>query len=81
MEENYRVLVYFHKFRLGVYNMEPSLEEIGDYNGLKGEKKRIVWAVLAAGIILGSIIGIVNYFYGTPSDSIKTENVGKVPLQ
>ena len=61
--------------------MEPTLRDIGDYDGLKGEKKRVVWAVIAAGIILGSIIGIVNYFYGHPSDSIKTENVGKVPLQ
>ena len=61
--------------------MEPTLESIGDYNSLKGEKKRIVWAVIAAGILFGSIIGIVNYFYGTPSDSIKTENVGKVPLR
>ena len=61
--------------------MEPSLEQIGDYNGLKGEKKRIVWAVIAAGIIFGTIVGVVNYLYGTPSDSIKTEKVGKIPLQ
>jgi len=61
--------------------MEPSLESIDDYNGLKGEKKRVVWAVLATGVIFGSIIGVVNYFYGTPSDSIKTEKVGKVPLR
>ncbi len=61
--------------------MEPSLRDIGDYDGLKGEKKRIVWAVVAAGIIFGSIIGIVEYFYGNPSDSIKTENVGKIPLR
>ena len=61
--------------------MEPSLENIGDYDGLKGEKKRVVWAVIAAGVLFGSIVGAVNYFYGTPSDSIKTENVGKVPLR
>lgn len=61
--------------------MEPSLEQIGDYDGLKGEKKRIVWAVIVAGIIFGTIVGVVNYLYGTPSDSIKTENVGKIPLQ
>ena len=61
--------------------MEPSLEDIGDYNGLNGEKKRVVWVVLVAGIIFGSIVGAVNYFYGHPSDSIKTENIGKIPLQ
>ncbi len=61
--------------------MEPSLENIGDYNGLKGEKKRVVWAVLVAGIIFGSIVGAVNYFYGTPSDSIKTQKIGKIPLR
>ncbi|SFV57252.1 hypothetical protein MNB_SM-7-501 [hydrothermal vent metagenome] len=61
--------------------MEPSLENIGDYNGLKGEKKRVVWAVLISGIILGAAVGVVSYFYGTPSDSIKTEKVGKIPLR
>ena len=61
--------------------MEPSLENIGDYDGLKGEKRRVVWAVIVAGVLFGSIVGAVNYFYGTPSDSIKTENVGKVPLR
>lgn len=61
--------------------MEPTLKEIGDYDGLKGEKKRIVWAVILAGLILGSIFGGVEYLYGTPSDSIKTQNVGQIPLR
>lgn len=61
--------------------MEPSLQNIEDYDTLKGEKRRIVFAVLAAGIIFGTIVGVANYFYGDPGDSIKTENVGSIPVR
>ena len=33
--------------------MEPKLEDIGDYDTLKGEKKKIVWTVIIVGIIIG----------------------------
>jgi hypothetical protein len=53
---------------------EPKLEDIGDYNTLKGEKKRVVWAVILAGLIIGVIYVITYNTYGTVEDSIKTED-------
>ncbi len=59
---------------------EPRLEEIGDYDHLRGEKKRIVWAVIIAGLIIGSIY-VVARAYFVPTDTIPTGDVIKtVPL-
>jgi len=62
---------------------EPRLENIEDYNTLKGEKKRVVWAVILAGLIIGSIYVVVNAVYGPGEDSITVEKSikNKVPLQ
>jgi len=61
---------------------EPTLENIEDYNTLKGEKKRIVWAVIIAGIIIGTIYVVASNIYATPSDSIKTqETIKSVPVK
>ena len=38
---------------------EPRLEDIGDYNTLKGEKKKVVWAVILAGLLMGVIYAYV----------------------
>lgn len=58
---------------------EPRLEEIGDYNTLKGEKRRIVWAVIIAGLIIGTIyLAAKSYF--VPNDMIETQDeIVKVP--
>jgi len=53
---------------------EPRLEDIGDYNTLKGEKKRIVWAVIIAGLIMGSIYVIASNSFGNVDDQIKIED-------
>jgi len=61
---------------------EPTLESIGDYNELKGEKKRIVWAVIIAGIVIGSIYVLVNTIYGDAEDKIKVEKtIQTIPVQ
>ncbi len=52
---------------------EPTLESIEDYNTLKGEKKRVVLAVIIAGLIVGAIYAGAKSYYGTVSDEIKTE--------
>jgi|GEM_PF-468601 hypothetical protein len=58
---------------------EPRLQDIGDYNTLKGEKKRIVWAVIIAGLIIGSIY-LVARTYFVPSDIIMTDDtITEVP--
>jgi len=53
---------------------EPRLEEIGDYNTLKGEKKRIVWAVIIAGLIMGGVYVVASNSYGDVDDQIKIED-------
>ncbi len=58
---------------------EPRLQDIGDYNTLKGEKKRIFWAVIIAGLIIGSIY-LVARTYFVPADMIQTDDdIVKVP--
>lgn len=62
-------------------NNEPTLENLSDYNTLKGEKKRVVWAVILSGIIIGSVYSVANSYFGTPNGEIKThEKVGRIPL-
>ena len=61
---------------------EPTLESIGDYNTLKGEKKRVVWSVIIAGLIIGAIYVVVANIYSAPDDSIKVEQtIKKIPLK
>ena len=58
---------------------EPRLQDMGDYNTLQGEKKRIVWAVIIAGLIIGSIY-LAARTYFVPDDVIPTnDSIIKVP--
>jgi len=50
---------------------EPRLEDIGDYNTLRGEKKRVVWAIVIASLIIGSIYTIVDKVYGNVEDKME----------
>lgn len=60
---------------------EPRLEDIDDYNNLKGDKKRIVWIVIIVGIIIGAIYLYINNNFGTVKDQIKTTDIiQKVPV-
>lgn len=61
---------------------EPTLRDIGDYNTLSGEKKRVVLAVIVAGIIIGSLFAIAKYIYDGPKDTIQIEEtIDKIPLK
>ncbi|MEA1920652.1 MAG: hypothetical protein U9N52_12490 [Campylobacterota bacterium] len=60
---------------------EPSLHTIEDYNTLEGEKKRIVWAVIIAGLIIGAIFATAKVIYSTVDDEIKTEKIGYLPAK
>jgi hypothetical protein len=62
--------------------MEPRLETIGDYNSLQGEKKRVVWAVVITGLLIGSIYVVANKIYGDADDTIKVEKtIATVPVE
>ena len=59
---------------------EPTLNDISDYNTLEGEKKRVVWAVIIAGIILGVIYVAAMKIYNNSEDDIVTNDIiTKVP--
>ncbi len=61
---------------------EPTLEAIEDYNTLSGEKRKTVWAVIIAGLIIGGIYVVAQSYYGDASDKLITgETIGKVPLK
>jgi hypothetical protein len=60
---------------------EPTLSSIEDYDTLEGEKKKIVWAVIIAGLIIGSIYASAKSIYGTVDDEIKTEKIGYLPVK
>lgn len=61
---------------------EPTLSSIDDYNTLKGQKKRVVWAVIISGIIFGLIILAAKSYYGLSGDSIPvSDTITKVPLK
>ncbi|UFS63425.1 hypothetical protein LOH54_04675 [Sulfurimonas sp. HSL-3221] len=61
---------------------EPTLQSIGDYNGLKGEKKRVVRVVLLSGLLLGALYVIVsNSYVGEVHDRLPVhDGIAAVPF-
>lgn len=63
-------------------NNEPTLSSIEDYDTLKGSKKRIVWAVIISGLIIGAIFLTAKVMYGSVDDTlVVNESIGKVPVK
>lgn len=61
---------------------EPTLRGIDDYNTLEGPKKKVVWAVIISGLIIGSIFVAAKMFYGGTEDAIVVnESIGKIPVK
>ena len=61
---------------------EPRLEDISDYNTLKGEKKKVVLAVIVTGILIGAMYVIAYSIFDNKDDNIKVEKTigNKFPL-
>ena len=61
---------------------EPTLQQIGDYNKLKGEKKWIVHTVIITGLLIGAIYVIVsNSYIGQPHDALNAPDaVPSIPF-
>ena len=58
---------------------EPTLESIEDYNTLSGEKRKTVWAVIIAGLLIGAIYAGAKSYFGTVDDEIPTtDKVGRI---
>ena len=49
---------------------EPTLRDSTDYNGLKGEKKRVVYTVVAVLLFIGLVYSIVKEVYSHVDDEI-----------
>lgn len=61
---------------------EPTLEQISDYHTLAGEKRRIVWAVVIAGLLIGLVFAGAKTLYSTVDDELPTsDRIGRIPLQ
>lgn len=61
---------------------EPRLETIEDYNTLKGEKKRVVWAVVIASFIMGAIYVFASSIYDNQEEAMQTqENLKNIPMK
>lgn len=61
---------------------EPTLESIDDYNTLKGEKKKVVWAVIFGGLIMGVVYAFVYSVNDNVNDSIQTqETIKTIPVK
>ena len=61
---------------------EPTLENIEDYNTLKGEKKKIVWAVIIAGLIIGAAYVIASKVFTNEQDNIQVEqSIKSIPVK
>jgi len=61
--------------------MEPRLEDIGDYDTLKGEKKKIVWSVIIVGILIGVAFAIAYKVFNDKGDAIPIKDtIGVVPM-
>jgi len=61
---------------------EPTLSSIEDYNTLKGSKKKVVWAVIISGLLIGAIFVTAKMIYGSTQDTIMVnESIGKVPVK
>lgn len=61
---------------------EPRLEDIDDYNTLKGGKKKVVWLVVLVGVLVGVFYVFVANKYDNTSEIIKTEDpIKAVPVR
>ncbi len=61
---------------------EPTLKTIEDYNTLSGEKRRVVWAVIISGLIIGTIYVGAKAIYSDVDDTIPiNDSITNVPLK
>ncbi|MCD6259150.1 MAG: hypothetical protein J7J31_06050 [Helicobacteraceae bacterium] len=61
---------------------EPRLEDIGDYDTLKGEKKKVVWTVIVGALLVGVLYVVAYSYYDQEDDSIKVEEtINTIPVK
>ena len=60
---------------------EPTLENIDDYDTLKGEKKKVVWAVIMAGLFMGVIYTVVYSMNDVDDALVVQERIKTIPVR
>jgi len=61
---------------------EPKLEDMSDYNTLKGKKKKVVLTVVFFGILMGIAYVSVDYFFGNVKDKLNvTDSIKTLPYK
>ncbi len=60
---------------------EPTLEDIEDYDTLKGEKRRVVMAVVVASLIIGVIYVIASSVYSGSQAISADKTFQAVPMR
>ena len=61
---------------------EPRLEDISDYDTLKGSKKKIVWTVVVVGIVLGALYSFAaQEFDGGEENMQVQESIKTIPVK
>jgi len=60
---------------------EPTLENISDYNTLRGEKKKVVFAIVISSIIMSIVYIIATSFYAQEEPTSVDKTYKKVPMR
>lgn len=61
---------------------EPRLEDMDDYDTLKGEKKKVVIGVVVVGLVIGAIYMFIESKYDNKDEMIEVEKTLKnVPMR
>ena len=57
---------------------EPRLEDISDYDTLKGQKRKVIYAVIVACLTIGLIYVIAASYYDNSDESLSEDKSYKV---
>jgi len=60
---------------------EPRLEDIEDYDTLKGQKKKVVWSIIIIGLVVSVIYGIVVNLSETEQPLSEDKSYRTVPMR
>ncbi len=60
---------------------EPRLEDIGDYNELKGEKKKVVWIVVLVGLVIGILYSVAYSTFDNDDTLEVKDSIKNMPVR
>ncbi|MDY0116989.1 MAG: hypothetical protein RBR59_05380 [Sulfurimonadaceae bacterium] len=61
---------------------EPRLQDIEDYDTLKGDKKKVVWTVIIVGVLMAVAYAFAYSYFDDTKEAIKVEeSIKTIPLK